>query len=83
MSTISELLDEIKLKCPDQTLEIDTLKSNINKTTLSKSIINKSKPNKTIKKPNKPKKQKTLKKSSNKIEDIKSFIKDKSNELMW
>ena len=82
MTTISELLDEIKSKCPEQTMEIDTLISNIDKTILSKSIINKSKPS-SVGKPKSSsanKSKKTLKKSSNKIEDIKSFLKDKSNK---
>ena len=39
MSTINELLEEIKLKCPGQSHDIDKLKSNIHHKTLSKKIV--------------------------------------------
>ena len=41
MSTVSELLDEIKKKCPEQNLEINKLILNIDKNILSKKIVKK------------------------------------------
>ena len=74
MSTVNELLVEIKKGCPEQTIEIDKLISNIDKTTLSKTLHKKEKSDSKNKK-----KLKTVKKSDSKIKDIKLFFKDKSN----
>ena len=74
MSTVNELLVEIKKGCPEQTIEIDKLISNIDKTTLSKTLHKKEKSDSKNKK-----KLKTVKKSDSKIKDIKLFLKDKSN----